>query len=381
LSMRNFTSMLESWATNAKKKLIPLPGSLYTSPEFLALEIEQLFYRKWVNVGHVSEWLKYGDYRTIDIVDKPLLVVRDQSDKIKAFSNVCRHRGAILASGNGNARAFTCPYHAWTYDVSGNLLAAPFIEKDRISDICLPEYKVETWQGLVFVSLDDHAEPLSPTLARLEERIAAYNLASYVVIQRKEIEFACNWKILVENFCESYHLFAVHKNTLEPYSPTKTTQVLEGGDAFNHHTMLRSSNKVTEEELNRLPGKLAELGNLICIYPCLAFSINSTTALWLSIQPAGPDKLRATMQIALLPDAGNNVTEEFATSVRESTAEFMAEDKNIVELVQRGLAANVGNCGVMHEWEKTNWEFGQFLVRTLLSSNVSKGRGRGKVPE
>jgi phenylpropionate dioxygenase-like ring-hydroxylating dioxygenase large terminal subunit len=358
--------LLAAWAEGAKQKLLPLPAALYTSPDFLGLEVDKIFHEKWICVGHVSELRAPGDYIAVDIVDKPILIVCDRSGVIKAFSNVCRHRGALLASGSGNAKAFSCPYHAWTYDLSGQLRGAPFIDKKQVEDVCLPEYRAEIWQGLVFVTLSDTPEPLAPQLKELEKRIAPYDIERYRVIHRETMEIACNWKVLVENFCESYHLFRVHSTTLEPDSPTKSTEVLEGGNAFNHHTVQGKAANFPDGQLARIADEIRTTGHLICVYPCLAFSVDPAMSVWLSVLPTGPQTLKCIVQIAVWEDDENEVTEEQARTIRELTTNFMAEDKVVIESVQRGMAANVGNSGVLHEWERTNWEFGQYLVRQLL---------------
>ena len=123
--------------------------------------------------GHVSEISAAGDYVTFDLIDKPLLIVRDKDNNVRAYSNVCRHRSTVLATGAGNRSAFSCPYHAWTYDLSGCLRSAPHMDKDKVAGICLPEYPVEIWQGLIFVSVNPDVEPLSPRLEALAERMSA----------------------------------------------------------------------------------------------------------------------------------------------------------------------------------------------------------------
>ncbi|HIF92906.1 MAG: SRPBCC family protein [Myxococcales bacterium] len=162
------------------------------------------------------------------------------------------------------------------------------MDKQEVKGKCLAEYRVEVWLGLVFVSVNPDVESLAPGLEALADRLQPYDLAAYTVVHRAEGEFECNWKVLVENFCESYHVFSVHKNTLEINSPTRTTKVLEGGPGFNHHTMTAlSSDTFSDESLARLPSELVDIGHLICIYPCLAFSIDPEMALWLTVRPTG----------------------------------------------------------------------------------------------
>ena len=360
---------LDAWSKESSRVLRPLPASLYTSKELLKQEVLNLFYRQWVCAGHISEISAAGDYFTFDLVDKPLLIVRDNDNNVRAYSNVCRHRGTLLAVGAGNKSMFSCPYHAWTYDLSGCLRSAPHMDKDKVAGIYLPEYPVEIWQGLIFVSVNPDVDPLSPQLEVLAERMSPYNIADYVVVERSEVEVACNWKVLVENFCESYHVFAVHAETLEQGAPTISTKVLEGGKGFNHHTMHLNTTEYGESILLRLPYHLRESVHLICIYPCSVFSLDPASVIWLSIRPTGPQSLKYTLQIALHTDEGSDLTQDLIDFHKDMAKTFMAEDKTTIELVQRGLASNAGNSGLLHPWERTNWEFGHYLVRQLLGKD------------
>ena len=366
---------LDAWSKEASRILRPLPASLYISQELLEQEIHNLFYRQWVCAGHLSEISAAGDYFTFDLVDKPLLIVRDKDNNVRAYSNVCRHRGTLLAVGSGNRSMFTCPYHAWTYDLGGRLRSAPHMDKDAVAGICLPEYPVETWQGFIFVSVDPDVAPLSPQLEALAERTSPYNVADYVVVERSEVEVECNWKVLVENFCESYHVFAVHAETLEQGVPTISTKVLEGGKGFNHHTQHFNTTEYGESILLRLPAHLRELVHLICIYPCSVFTLEPASAIWLSIRPTGPQSLKYTLQIALYPGGEPGLTQELIDYYKDMAKTFMAEDKATIELVQRGLASNTGSSGLLHPWERTNWEFGHYLARQLLGEGPQV-RGR-----
>ena len=354
---------LRQWAQKAKHNLQPLPHSVYTSRELLEGEISTLFYREWICAGHVSEFQTPGDYLTFDIVDNPVLVVRDDAGEIRAFSNVCRHRGTMLASGRGNSKLFSCPYHAWTYDLKGRLRNAPYMDKEKVLGIALSEYRVEIWQGLVFVSLNKHAAPLAPRLVGLEKSVSPYKLSSYQVIHRVEAEIAANWKLLVENFCESYHIFKVHKNSFEAEIPTHTTKVREGGEGYNHHTQNFAG--TASSRLNRLPAELRELAHLACIYPCLALSVDFEVGIWLTVLPKSPQSLKYTAQIALFREDNEELSEELTDSHIALFNDFMPEDKNIIERVQRGVRANAGNAGVLHPWERTNWEFGHYLARQI----------------
>ncbi len=211
-----------------------LPLGAFDDPEVAALERERIFYRDWMALCNEAALPDPGDYFAIDLIDEPILVIRDESGALRALSNVCRHRGtAILEEGYGNSSTLVCPYHAWSYDTKGQLLATPHSGDTVIerSEHCLPEFPLEVWHGIVFVNLDKQAEPLTPQLAGLEEALARYGLDRGRASNAPQEFHPCpsNWKFAVENQIECYHLFQTHRNTLEPYSPTLGNFNVAGG--------------------------------------------------------------------------------------------------------------------------------------------------------
>ena len=134
-----------------------LPGYVYTSPEILALEKEKIFMRDWLCMGRVEEIENPGDYMTFRVLGEPLIIARNEKGEINAFANVCRHRGVEVASGSGNLKEFSCPYHGWTYDLEGRLVGAPYMKEAEGFDpkSCrLSPLKCDTWAGWIFVNFD-----------------------------------------------------------------------------------------------------------------------------------------------------------------------------------------------------------------------------------
>ncbi len=341
-----------------------LPPAAYTDDAMLALELEQVLKRGWITVGHASQLTSAGDYLTFEIVDHPVLVVRGRDDVIRAFSNVCPHRSAIIASGSGNRTVFRCPYHAWTYDPSGKLVGAPHMDKEAVRDIRLKELRLEIWQGLVFVNLDADAEPLAPGLTALEQRMEPLRLPEHRVIMTETLDLVCNWKILIENFCESYHVFSIHKDTLEPLTPTASTELREGGPGFNHHIQRNSTPMPPGlvAKLNLPPDQSDEF-HLICIYPALAFGFSPSHGLCLTVLPDGPGRLKAHIMLTR-PEFDGDTDEAAATSI-DRVRQFLAEDLGVIEGIQRGLAAGTGNRAPVHRWETPSWEFSRYLLDRL----------------
>src|SRR5262245_23360515 len=186
-----------------------MPPGVYTSETFLALEAERIFRKEWICVGRASAVPGVGDYLTYDIVGQPVFVVRDAERRLRAFSNVCLHRMSTLLTGSGTARTIVCPYHAWSYDLDGRLRGAPHMEqtaafrKDRYR---LPEIRCETWEGWIYVTLAPRIAPVAQRLRPLHDLIGRYRMGDYVETFREEHVWDTNWKILAENFMESYHL-------------------------------------------------------------------------------------------------------------------------------------------------------------------------------
>ena len=192
-----------------------MPARWYVEPEFLTLEAEKIFYKTWQPVGRVEDVLRTGDYFSCDVLDQPLVVVRNRAGELRAFYNVCQHRAAVVAQGRGNRRSLQCKYHGWTYDLDGKLLRAPEFEGVNNwipQDVCLHPVSVQAWGPWVFVNLDTSAAPMSETYGNIEREISAagFNLRQMRMVERREYLIGCNWKVYVDNYLEGYHLPIAH---------------------------------------------------------------------------------------------------------------------------------------------------------------------------
>src|SRR5580698_2710389 len=151
-----------------------MPPSVYTSEEFLKSELEDVFAREWVSVGRASALAKPGDYLTYEVAGEPLIVLRDGDGRLRAMSNVCRHRMSTILEGAGNKRAIVCPYHGWSYNLDGSLRAAPAMDLNRgfcKEDYRLPQIRCEEWLGWVMVTLNREAPSAASRLAEVEALI------------------------------------------------------------------------------------------------------------------------------------------------------------------------------------------------------------------
>src|SRR5262249_27763461 len=156
-----------------------------------------------------AEIPKLGDYLTFSIDDQPIVTLRCRDNRVRSFSNVCLHRMMRLADGRGNCARIVCPYHAWTYDIDGRLLAAPHMKRTPgfvPGEHRLAEIRTEVWEGWIYVTLDPDAASVTELLAPLRDTVAAYDMAGYVPVVSQDHVWSTNWKLLTENFMEGYHL-------------------------------------------------------------------------------------------------------------------------------------------------------------------------------
>src|SRR5438445_7291541 len=197
-----------------------LPYSWYVDPEILRREQEQIFRSAWQYAGHVGEAAAPGTFFAARAGRTPVVVTRARDGELRAFLNVCRHRGFPLVEGSGKRETLQCPYHAWTYGLDGSLRAAPrsdeepHFPKDELGLSSLP---VDTWGPFVFVNADRDAEPLADALGSMPAQVAELGLDvdDLVFYTRWETEVEANWKIVCENFLECYHCQVAHPQLAE----------------------------------------------------------------------------------------------------------------------------------------------------------------------
>ena len=252
---------------------VAMPPSVYTDEGFGERELERIFRREWICVGRAGAVAKPGDYLTYQVAGQPIAVIRGRDGELRAFSNVCLHRMSTLLEGAGNARAIVCPYHAWTYNLDGTLRAAPHMHKT--TGFCkaayrLPAIRCEAWRGWLYVTLNANVEAVSARLAPLDDLIADYAMEGYVETFREEHVWDTNWKVLAENFMESYHLPMLHWGTVGAHSKVDDMACPPGLPAFNYHWITKQASLPignAHPDNDRLRGSWRQTAALITVYP------------------------------------------------------------------------------------------------------------------
>mgnify|MGYP000903162768 CR=1 FL=1 len=191
-----------------------MPPDVYTSQAFLQQELEQIFAKDWFCVGRADALAKPGDYLTVELAGQPVIVLRGADGGVSAMSNVCLHRMSTLLLGRGHVRSIVCPYHAWTYDLDGTLKGVPLVDKfaedPRCADRNLKPVALDVWNGFVFVHLGEQPEPLLTFLGPVASILEPYDFGGMTLVEDQTVHLDCNWKAVVDNFSELYHVDYLH---------------------------------------------------------------------------------------------------------------------------------------------------------------------------
>jgi len=350
-----------------------MPPGVYHSPGFLALEETRIFRKQWICIGRADSITDAGDYLACDILDQPVVVIRGTDDGIRGFSNVCLHRMARLLEGKGNARRIVCPYHAWTYAPEGDLIAAPHMDKSPCfhnKDYRLPDIRTAVWQGWIYVSLNPDAPNIDIQMRELGEKVTdRYRMENYVETFREEHVWDTNWKILAENFMESYHLFRLHAATVGGHSKIDEMECPPGGEAFNYHWITKEATLGlgnAHPDNTHLEGEWRKTTALITAYPGHMITLTPGYFWYLCLQPRGVNKVHIVYGGGFAPEYVNDPKAgELITDLKKLLDDVNAEDRIGVESVFRGTAADTASSGHLSYLERPNFEFSQYLVRMV----------------
>jgi len=305
-----------------------LPYSWYSSEEVLRLERERIFARSWQYAGRADEVAAPGSFLAADAGGVPVLVTRDAHATLRAFLNVCRHRGTILADGSGRRETIQCPYHAWTYDLDGSLRAAPRSDELDTTDVSLVPAAVDTWGPFLFVNPDAAAPSLDETLGELPELLDLDGLEFH---SRVRFDVEANWKVSVENFLECYHCPTAHPAFAAEVDVRPERYVLEEHPSFlAQHCIAKATN---------------EHGQFHLVFPNTGINVFPGPPN-LSIGPITPDGSERTTRF---------LDYFFATDADEAWIEaFLAfddqigrEDTALVERVHRGMRGAAVDRGML----------------------------------
>jgi Rieske 2Fe-2S family protein len=278
-----------------------LPAAVYTSPDVLRLEQRGIFARQWLCVGREADISAAGDYFLKEIAGDSLIIVRGADAQVRAFYNVCRHRGSRLldaSQGRGLSRV-VCPYHSWSYNLDGSLSTAPQMgENFRKSEASLVPVRLEAHHGFLFANLDDAAEPLGRYLADLPD-LSRFRMAELECGKRIEYDIHANWKLICENYSECYHCAANHPQLIRISEHiARAERVQEIGACFNGGPMrmrpgvetMSMSGKSTLPAIAGLTHDDRRYVHYYVVYPNMLLSPHPDYVLTHTAWPVAPDR-------------------------------------------------------------------------------------------
>lgn len=322
-----------------------MPNEVYTSPDFVAAELEHIFSKDWYCVGRADALSAAGDYVSAELAGQPIVVLRDREGTLRAMSNVCLHRMSTLLHGRGNAKTIVCPYHAWTYNLDGNLRGAPAMTQNE--GFCkdqykLPQVRCEEWLGWVFVCLDTDAAPVADQLSEVADMISGYDMTNYSESFYEEHVWDTNWKVLAENFMESYHLPVCHAGTIGGLSKLEDMICPPGRPAFNYHTILKDESlriaMAHPTKNDRLCRDERRTTYLLALYPSLMITLTPGYFWYISLHPKGPGQVHIRFGGGMSNDfADDPDTNENFAQLKTLLDEVNVEDRGCTEKVYRGL--------------------------------------------
>lgn len=359
-----------------------LPPAAYTSEEVFQWE-RQHFFTGWQCIGRSDEIAEAGMQRADKVGDTTVLLVRGDDGELRAFANVCRHRGheILPCGGSTKARAITCPYHSWSYKLDGELFSAAgyggFGDFD-MADFPLRPITVEEWHGWIFLDISGLAGPLSQHVAGLEDRVAQYQPERLVVMGRHEYVIQANWKVIIENYQECYHCSSIHPELCqvsppesgENWAPSSGAWV--GGwqdlrphavtmslDGHSDGTFIPGLNEVEQRRID-----------YIGVFPNLLISLHPDYVMTHRMVPLSSGETWVECQWAFPPEAIALPTfdPKYAMDFWDITNR---EDWGACESVQRGLSSGMAEAGPLSPDEDAIYQFVGMVARGYLGQPLA----------
>ena len=362
-----------------KEDLRTLSGNYYTSEAIHKEELEKIFYKRWILVGREEQVAKPGDFFLYTIGNESLIIVKDSGNKINARFNVCRHRGTRMCmeeKGHFKSKSIQCPYHAWTYNLEGELTGAPLMnELKKFDKKNYPLYKasLHVWEGFIFINLSDTPTPFEKEFEPLIGKWADRDLSSLKIAHKIEYNLKCNWKLILQNYQECYHCPGVHPllTELTPFRGA-SHDCMQGGilGGFMKLQKERGSMTMNGDAAGPPLGKIsgAELQRIYyySIYPNVLLTPHPDFVLFHIITPKGPDRVQLLCHWLFHPDA--IADPKYKDSI-QSSIDFWdltnKQDWQVCEQMQMGIGSIKFDTGHYSGMEDVLSEIDKETLRSL----------------
>jgi phenylpropionate dioxygenase-like ring-hydroxylating dioxygenase large terminal subunit len=351
-----------------------MPPAIYRNLEFHELERREIFARDWHCVGLAADLPEAGHYLSFSINDQPVFVMRGRDGVIRGFSNVCLHRMMRLVEGQGSCQRLVCPYHAWTYDLDGQLLGAPHMKQTPGFEPRahrLPAIRTEIWQGWIYVTLNDGALPVAALLASLAPMVAPYEMEHYIPVALQDHVWNTNWKLLTENFMEGYHLPVAHRATVGAWFPVGDTRFPpERHDGFTVQTFTKDETARygrAHPSNTRLEGHERHTTVMPSVFPAHMYVLAPDHLWYLSLRPKSIGEVHVRFGVALAPEVVANMPdlEKEKAELLDFFDKVNAEDRFVVEGLYQGVQAPLAKPGRLSWLEREIHDFTCYLANRL----------------
>lgn len=368
---------LQTYETTGIDEARALPLDMYACEALFEQEMEAIFRQDWICVGRLEQVAEEGDYFTTNIAGEPIVVIRGQDKALRALSAVCRHRYMTLVNGSGNTARLMCPYHRWVYETDGRLRSALHMDKPENEDgtqCRLPEFRLETWLGFIFVALRPDPPPLAPMLEGAARIMAPYNMETWRIAVAYDDIWPGNWKLGIETGLEGYHIEGLHPASFAGMMTSRGCHLQAAGDLWNVYRIdinfdhpLGAPMKPYAE---RMGGDELTSAPTLSIYPGVNISCSQGNANWLSFLPISPGETRVIGGFLVPPeeyDRLQTVPEELAAT-RQLIETINEEDAAAMIDLQRNVGSRVSPPGKLNIREEPLLLFYRYLANRLGSA-------------
>ncbi len=365
-----------------------LPGWIYRDADFLDAERETVFATSWQIICHLNDIPLPGDYHTLDFLGEPLVAVRGEDGGVKAFFNVCRHRGARLLDGrSGHGARIVCPYHAWAYDLNGRLTAVPHrpeFTDFRLGDYGLKPLETETYKGFIFVRLQPGLPAVADMLAPYESELAAYRLEELQPLGRVALRTRhVNWKNVTDNYSDGMHINVAHPGLTRLFGQSYGIEAQPWVDRMSGYLRDVPSSQRSERlyqallpRVPHLPEERQRLWLYFKLWPNIAFDIYPDQIDFMQMIPISPTQTLIREIAYAHPDVRREMRAARYLNWRINRR-VSEEDNALIERVQTGMGSRSYTPGPLGRNEVSLRSFARRLRDLLPQSALAQAPAPG----
>ncbi|WP_220277863.1 aromatic ring-hydroxylating oxygenase subunit alpha [Streptomyces himalayensis] len=368
-----------------------LPASAYTDQKVFDTERQQIFESRWVWAGFTHWVAEPGSSRPVSVAGRPLLLVRDREGTLRVFHNICRHRGIVLSEQPSTRGRLRCPYHFWTFNLDGSLCGTPYWDRtkgsgpepevrDRLGLLPVPHSE---WAGMVFVHLGEPTDSAEELLAPLAERWAPYDLTSLHLAEERRYDVDANWKLVVENFLDFYHLPFVHPQvgpaaTLLDIEDQVLSEAVIGGyyprgasAKASGQTAAGGGGGTALPLLGEIPDGLRDRQDIFCVFPNALVFIEPDFYQVIALEPVAPDRTVEHMAVFVAAEAADAAYDTARKNLSDVLFGVNDQDLPVLRALQQGRHSPAADRNhLVPHWDQITARF-QHLTADALAQGAT----------